>query len=170
MAERLPSSTGTGVPETVHRLMQDASDEHAGKVRRVAFDASQRATSLPAHWPPAACLGPGEYCTPRYMIVDYLGRGGIAEVYEVRDMLKETYEALKVVRIEGVRTEILEKVAAEARSLNRVEHTNLLRVYNAGILEEKKLLYFAMERLSGMTLQQKIARAEGPRARPPRRR
>ncbi len=163
-----PPPPDTGVPATVQRLVDRAADNRAAKVQQVDFDASQRAMSRPPHWPADTCFGPGEYCTARYMITDYLGRGGIAQVFEARDMLEETYEALKIARIDGVRAEIVEKVAAEAASLKKIDHPYVLRVHDAGLLEEKMLLWVAMERLVGGTLQQRIARAQGPAVTPRR--
>lgn len=163
-----PSRPSTALPETVQRLMGEAADKNTAKLNPITFDPGQSRMSRPPHWPAVTWLDPGDYCTARYMVVDFLGQGGIGQVFEVRDMLTDTFEALKAVRIDNARPELLEKVAGEARSLRRVEHSNLLRVHDAGIYEEKKLLYFVMERLVGSTLHQRILRGTGLREAPRR--
>ncbi len=163
-----PSRPSPALPETVQRLMGEAADKNTAKLNPVAFDPGQSRMSRPPHWPATTWLDPGDYCTARYMVVDFLGQGGIGQVFEVRDMLTEKFEALKAVRIDNARPELLEKVAGEARSLSRVEHSNLLRVHDAGIFEEKKLLYFVMERLSGTTLHQRILGGAVPKQTPRR--
>lgn len=155
------------VSPVVQRLVDEVADsDKAGRVFRISFDPGQSAMAWPRHWPQDAILTPGAYCTDRYMVVDFLGRGGIAEVYEARDMLEETLVALKVVRTGKERADVLEKVAAEALTLKEIKHRNVLRVFDAGFVEAEGLLFFSMERLVGATLHDAIYRSRGPRATP----
>ena len=167
MAESLRSESQQRVSVAIQRLVGEAAEsDKAGKVSRVAFDPGQSKMAWPAHWPKDAIFPPGGYCTDRYLLVDFLGRGGIAEVYEARDMLEDAFVALKVVRSTKASPEILGKVAAEARTLKVVEHPNVLRVFDAGFVETDELLFFSMERLLGSTLHDLIYRSRGARSAP----
>ncbi|MFL7807059.1 MAG: serine/threonine-protein kinase [Anaerolineae bacterium] len=59
-----------------------------------------------------------------------MGRGGAGQVYRVRDRLRSSEVALKLLRLEGV--EALEAFRAEFRTLARVFHPALVQVYDFG--------------------------------------
>ena len=71
-----PPRPSTALPETVQRLVGEAADKNTAKLNPVVFDPGQSRMSRPPHWPAVTCLDPGDYCTARYMVVDFLGQGG----------------------------------------------------------------------------------------------
>lgn len=96
------------------------------------------------------------------LVVDRrLGSGAFGEVYRVRhDYLG--LQALKVFR-EVTSTERTTELLAEARLLSTLGHLNIVRVFDAGVVQtsEGPRGYFTMEYVSGGTLQQ-LADAHHP--------
>jgi tRNA A-37 threonylcarbamoyl transferase component Bud32 len=95
----------------------------------------------------------------RYRLVRFLGRGGMAEVYEGVDERLGRPVAVKVLR-SGLRrrSELRERFEQEARSAARLSHPNVVAVYDTG--EDEGAPYLVMERLPGETLADRLA--DGP--------
>ncbi|MCJ7625768.1 MAG: serine/threonine protein kinase, partial [Anaerolineaceae bacterium] len=90
----------------------------------------------------------------RYHIIEQLGRGGMATVYKAYDTRLERDVAVKIIRREAFGEEVLERIIKrfdrEAKSLARLSHPNIVRVYDYG--EHDGSPYLVMEYLSGGTL------------------
>jgi len=83
----------------------------------------------------------------RYAITGLVGTGGQALVYTARDTVLERTVALKLLRDDrGVR--LLE----EARLVARLDHPNIVAIYDAGVASDGQL-YLAMEHASGGSLE-----------------
>jgi eukaryotic-like serine/threonine-protein kinase len=80
----------------------------------------------------------------RYIQLRLIGQGGIARVYCGYDPTLGRSVALKILRDESNR------LMFEARSLARVEHENVCKVYEAGQVEGKQ--YISMQYIAGKTL------------------
>ena len=90
----------------------------------------------------------------RYEIVRRLGRGGMGSVYLARHRDLDRSVALKVLR-ESVDDQMLrERFAREARSVARLDHPNIVRVYDFGYHDEQP--YLAMEYVPGDTLADRL--------------
>jgi serine/threonine-protein kinase len=90
-----------------------------------------------------------------YRIARLLGAGGFAEVYEAVDR-DGVRRALKVLSAEAPRNAgVRAGLAREAAALTRIEHVNVVRLYEAGIEDDH--LYLVLEMLEGVTLADKIA-------------
>ena len=99
-----------------------------------------------------------------YRIARLLGAGGFAEVYEAVDRAG-VHRALKVLSAQAPQAARLRAgLAREAAALTRIEHVNVVRLYEAGI--EGDHLYLVLEMVEGVTLADKIA--ESPDAGPAR--
>lgn len=95
-----------------------------------------------------------------YSVVGELGRGGFAVVYSVRDQRLSRYLAVKVMRPDLVASpQALERFRREARIAAGLDHANILPVSFAG--EAAGLVYYAMPRVRGQTLRERL-RQDGP--------
>ncbi len=92
-----------------------------------------------------------------YRIEKELGQGSFSHVFQAQDVICDRKVALKILRQERAKDEkVLSRFRREAGLLARLEHPNIVRVYNFG---QYGLNYFiVMEVLSGLTLKQVLAR------------
>ncbi|MCK6474278.1 MAG: serine/threonine protein kinase [Planctomycetes bacterium] len=96
----------------------------------------------------------------QYRVLEKLGQGGMGAVFRAHDLKLDRTVALKVLYcgpLDDRKT--AERFQREAISLARLQHPNLLHVYNVG--SEGDLHYFAMELLEGITLSELIRRRRG---------
>jgi Tol biopolymer transport system component/predicted Ser/Thr protein kinase len=71
-----------------------------------------------------------------YQVSSLLGRGGMGEVYRARDTRLERDVALKVLPVEySTDTERLRRFEQEARTAGKLNHPNIVTVYDVGIHE-----------------------------------
>ncbi len=88
----------------------------------------------------------------RYRIMRLLGRGGMGAVYEGVQLSIGRPVAIKLLRIKGEpSTKALQRFALEARAVGRLEHPNVVRVYDYGITDDGTP-YLVMELLAGRSL------------------
>ncbi|MFH0939846.1 MAG: serine/threonine-protein kinase [Planctomycetota bacterium] len=93
----------------------------------------------------------------QYKLVEKIGQGGMGAVFKAHDTALDRPVALKTLFTSPFEdAKQCERFAREARSLARLNHPNLLHVYNVGA--EGDYHYFAMELLLGATLAQEIRR------------
>ncbi|MBW2262066.1 MAG: protein kinase [Deltaproteobacteria bacterium] len=85
----------------------------------------------------------------RYIVMERIGRGGMATVYHGQHVLIERQVAIKVLspKTSGV-SNIKKRFYREARVVNRIQHPNVLDVIDLGETEEH-LLYLVMDYLTG---------------------
>jgi len=84
----------------------------------------------------------------RYKVLEELGQGSMGIVYKAHDPNLDLILAVKVLRPECLQGETLVKrFIAEARVLGRLDHPNIVRVYNVD--EDQGTVYIAMELLEG---------------------
>lgn len=90
-----------------------------------------------------------------YEVESYLGEGAFAEVYRVRHRFLGR-QAMKVFKRTGISLEETEEILSEAILLSRIGHPNIVRVFNADVLETSLGLcgFFTMEYVAGGTLDQ----------------
>jgi hypothetical protein len=91
----------------------------------------------------------------RYVIVAELGRGAMGAVHRALDPLIQRDVAIKTL-LPNLPPEIMEEVKErflrEARSAGRLNHPNIVTIYDVG--EQDGIAYMAMELLEGKSLQQ----------------
>ncbi|MDP7645430.1 MAG: serine/threonine-protein kinase, partial [Anaerolineales bacterium] len=99
----------------------------------------------------------GQTLNNRYRIDAQLGEGGMAVVYKARDMRLEREVALKFIRGERLTSEKARKrFGREARALARLEHPNILAVYDYG--EHDGHPYLVMPYVRGGTLTARLGK------------
>ena len=83
-----------------------------------------------------------------YHVVRLLGRGGMAEVYEVERF--GVRRAMKVFTADGERAELLKsRFLAEGRLLARLDHPRLVKVHDCGVDEATGRPYLVMDLVVG---------------------
>ena len=91
----------------------------------------------------------------RYEIVEPLGQGGMAVVYKALQPALDRIVALKVIRSGfSEDPEFLERFKREARAVARLDHPNIVQVYDFDQVEGRAFL--AMQFLDGGTLRDRI--------------
>jgi Nif-specific regulatory protein len=89
----------------------------------------------------------------RFKLIKSLGAGGMGEVFLVEDSRNEQSYALKILSPET--TPETENALVEFRLLSRLDHPNLVKVYECGVVRSgprkfHKRLFFIMEALTGV--------------------
>lgn len=91
-----------------------------------------------------------------YRIISQIGQGGMATVYKAYQASMDRYVALKVLPLYHTRdSSFTQRFIQEARIIARLEHTNILPVFDFG--EDAGITYMAMRYLNGGTLQDVLA-------------
>ena len=97
----------------------------------------------------------GKELGSRYQILEKIGEGGMATVYEARCKLLNRYVAIKVLKSEYAKDEtFVKRFRAEAQSAAALTHPNIVSVYDVG--EENGINYIVMELLESKTLKDYI--------------
>jgi serine/threonine protein kinase/tetratricopeptide (TPR) repeat protein len=86
----------------------------------------------------------------RYKIESELGRGGMGTVYRGYDLRLDRPVAIKVVLNSGLGTEGRTRLLSEAQAAARLNHPNVVTVYDA--LESNETPFIVMELVEGKTL------------------
>jgi serine/threonine protein kinase len=93
----------------------------------------------------------------RYKIDDLLGHGSAGIVFVARDPLIERNVAIKRLRAVLCEGEYRERFLREAQVAGRLNHPNIVTVYDVGEDEASGQPYICMEYIQGTTLQETIA-------------
>ena len=93
----------------------------------------------------------GQLLDGRYRVEAHLAHGGMATVYRGTDTRLDRMVALKIMHAELANDEeFVRRFVAEARSIARLSHPNVVTVYDQGA--DGRTLYLAMEYVPGRTL------------------
>ena len=104
-------------------------------------------------------LPAGTVVDGRYTIEGFLGRGGFAIVYKAMQTTLDRPAALKVLDLHGNSVEVVrfrERFANEAKLAARLEHPNVVRIFDYGFVEQSQQPYIAMELLQGHDLEAEL--------------
>jgi serine/threonine protein kinase len=129
-------------------------------VRRLARQAV-RAKSL-TFWQAQQLLAgrSSGYRVDRYLLLDLIGQGGMGRVYLARDTRLNRPVALKILSAERLsKPRAIARFEREARVGARLQHENLVRIYDFG--ESKGRRYLVMEYIEGKTIATLISE-QGP--------
>lgn len=109
----------------------------------------------------ASLLKPGETVARRYEIIEFLGRGGMGEVYEARDREISERIAIKIIRYDpSLYRDLMERLRREVQLARRVTHPNVCRVFDLGYHQcaGRDLIFLTMELIKGDTLGFRLSR------------
>ena len=91
---------------------------------------------------------------PGYELLEELGRGGTGIVHKARQVSLDRLVALKLFH-DSLSARTLTRIRTASRAMARLNHPNLLHVYDWG--EREGLFYVAEEYVEGVTLDQRSA-------------
>ncbi len=92
-----------------------------------------------------------------FQVLRKLGRGGMADVYVARQLSLGRDVALKVLKAEYARDkDYVERFRREARAAAKLNHPNIVQVYDVGSIESKH--YMAQELVDGENLREILSR------------
>ncbi|MFJ9560752.1 protein kinase [Streptomyces fuscichromogenes] len=101
--------------------------------------------------------------TGRYRLAESIGQGGMGRVWRAADETLDRQVAVKEMRIDGLDAEDTrtrrERTLREARATARIDHPNVVRVYD--VVDEGERLWIVMELVNGRSLEWIMAE-EGP--------
>lgn len=99
----------------------------------------------------------GQILSKRYRVEEFIGRGGMAEVYKVWDRARATFLALKLLRDDLAHDVVfVRRFQREARNLEKLQHPNIVRFY--GLEQDDLLTYILMDYVEGSNLRAEIYR------------
>ncbi|MBS2016770.1 MAG: protein kinase [Deltaproteobacteria bacterium] len=89
-----------------------------------------------------------------YRVVRHLATGGMGSVYDVEDVTVGKRYVLKTLHPQLVsRHDLAKRMEAEARTLAKLQHPNIVDVVTAGVTtDERRMPFYVMERLNGQNL------------------
>ncbi len=100
-------------------------------------------------------LETGTFLGDRYEILELIGSGGMADVYKAKCHKLNRFVAIKVLKAEfSSDSGFVSKFKAEAQAAAGLMHPNIVNVYDVG--EERRMYYFVMELVEGITLKHYI--------------
>jgi serine/threonine-protein kinase len=132
---------------------QASSKASPEAVYTVLWTAGEACETLQLEPPAQSPAAETELGYGRYFLLSELGRGGMGVVYKAYDRMLGRLVALKTVLIEtegAQRDTFVQRLQVEARAAGRLDHPNIVTVYDAG--EEAGLLYFTMQYVEGRLL------------------
>jgi len=89
----------------------------------------------------------------RYEMIEIIGTGGMSCVYKARDTKLNRYVAVKILKDEIMQDEELRsRFHNEAEAVAALSHPNIVSIYDVSM--SRKLEYFVMELIDGITLKQ----------------
>lgn len=130
--------------ECVHLLKEELGVEPEPETRDLYKDIRDRRLA----W--GVAPGQGALIQDRYLLENELGQGGMGTVYQARDTLLERPVAVKVLSKAEPDDEYHVRLLAEAKSAAKLNHPNIVAVYDAG--ETNGVPFIVMELLQGQTL------------------
>ena len=91
----------------------------------------------------------------RYQLEKKIGTGGMADVYQARDLLLDRLVAIKILHTAFAEdSEFIAKFRREAQSAGKLSHPNIVGIYDVGCCEGSH--YIVMEYVQGKTLKEYI--------------
>ncbi|HYG61581.1 MAG TPA: tetratricopeptide repeat protein [Thermoanaerobaculia bacterium] len=157
-----------GVPVAPASTGSDRSVGSSGAASTALLSAAEAAPSLRRASRDAPGFVPGDLVADRYRVVRFIARGGMGEVYEADDLELRERVALKTVRAEVSRDDlVIERFKREIQLARKVTHPNVCRIFDVSHHREPRepdgaaIIFLTMELLTGETLAQRI-RDRGP--------
>jgi eukaryotic-like serine/threonine-protein kinase len=101
-----------------------------------------------------------EFASPRYVVIEEIGRGGMGTVYRAHDEELGRDVAVKISNAID-RTDFDRRLQREARALARLEHPGIVPIHDAGRLADGRIFY-VMKRVEGRTLREHLESVADP--------
>ncbi|MFO0943740.1 MAG: serine/threonine-protein kinase [Pirellulales bacterium] len=102
-------------------------------------------------------LAENEQSIPGYVLTGFIGSGGMGSVFEAKHLKLDRPVAIKTLRADGqISAKAIQRFYQEARTLARLQHSNIVTVYDFG--EVQGYLYLTMELIQGTDLDNVVTR------------
>ena len=93
----------------------------------------------------------------KYRVDGLIGQGGMGVVYSATHLVSDKRVAIKwMLPAPGTSAELAERFVREARATARIDHPNVVDIYDVGV--EEGSMFLVMERLHGESLAQRLER------------
>lgn len=97
----------------------------------------------------------------RYRIEELIGHGGMADVYRVVDLQRQTRLAMKVLKADLAEDrEFLRRFKGEGNKLAKLQHPNIVRFF--GLEQDGPIVFMLMQYIDGRTLKTEIFNENAP--------
>jgi serine/threonine protein kinase len=97
-----------------------------------------------------------EFSGTRYLLQEFLARGGMGTVYAAQDKTLNRCVAIKVLDSSDPHGSLEERLLREARVLAKLEHPGIVPVHDAGALPDGRVFY-VMKFVEGSRIDQSVA-------------
>jgi hypothetical protein len=87
-----------------------------------------------------------------YPVVEFLAEGGMAWVFKVEDPKFHVYRALKMLKPQAAQGDEFRRFESEAKLLARIDHPNLVTIFDLGQDDQTGCLYYTMTFVDGAPL------------------
>jgi tRNA A-37 threonylcarbamoyl transferase component Bud32/tetratricopeptide (TPR) repeat protein len=100
----------------------------------------------------------GTMFSDRYQILAPVGEGGMGLVYKAKHVLMNRLVAIKIIRAELLsNVTLIHRFKQEAMAVSKLNHPNIVTVYDFGVTPEEGTPFLVMDYLDGESLSQRIA-------------
>ncbi len=97
----------------------------------------------------------GQVLGGRYRVEAFIGQGGMADVYKVRDIQRAVFLAMKILHADLAEDQVfIRNFEHEAQTLERLQHPNIVRFY--GFEKSQNIAFILMDFIDGLTLRREI--------------
>ncbi len=98
-----------------------------------------------------------EFSGTRYILQEFLARGGMGTVYTAEDKTLNRRVAIKILDSSDLHGALEERLLREARVLAKLEHPGIVPVHDAGTLPDGRVFY-VMKFVEGSRVDQSVVR------------
>lgn len=100
----------------------------------------------------------GDTFAGSYRVISLIGQGGMGAVYRVHHMFLNREFALKTIPPEEVTQQSWQRFQLEAKSVAKLEHRNMVKIYDLGVADSR-IPYYVMDLLEGESLSERLKRS-----------
>lgn len=103
----------------------------------------------------------GKTISGRYRVDEFIGKGGMAEVYKVWDKKRTVFLAMKVLHDDLAEDLVfIRRFSCEAETLSTLQHPHIVRFY--GLEQDGDLTFILMDFVDGISLRKEIYNLRNP--------
>ncbi len=152
-------------PSTLIRTKVHAGNIHDGLDQKICLECNRQFTGIVRACPhDGAALVPlardpmiGTCLMGKYDIIDVIGHGGMGVVYKGRQVLMERTVAIKMLQSQHIAdSQSVQRFLREGKASCRMNHPNIITVYDFGITPQSGQPFIVMDYLQGISLSDMI--------------
>ncbi len=100
----------------------------------------------------------GTVVVDTYKILDFIGQGGMGQVFKVEHLTLAKVLAMKILRQGQVSPEVWQRFRTEAQAIARVDHANIIKIFDMSQTKDG-LPFYTMDFLQGESLADRLEEA-----------